>query len=115
MKKVRFGIVGLGNQGTYYTSLFDGGEIPDGEITAMCDIAPSKIRAMRERGERGVRYFSDYREMLDSGLCDAVHHRMRRSCVLQRNFFVYIKSIYAEKKDLWSPFCTASAYNVYAF
>ena len=40
MKKVRFGIVGLGNQGTYYTSLFDGGEIPDGEITAMCDIAP---------------------------------------------------------------------------
>lgn len=72
MKKVRFGIVGLGNQGTYYTSLFDGGEIPDGEITAMCDIAPSKIRAMRERGERGVRYFSDYREMLDSGLCDAV-------------------------------------------
>lgn len=72
MEKVRFGIVGLGNQGTYYTSLFDDGQIPFGEVTAMCDVAPAKIKAMRARGERQVQYFSSYKRMLDAGLCDAV-------------------------------------------
>lgn len=72
MEKVRFGIVGLGNQGTYYTSLFDDGQIPFGEVTAMCDVAPAKIKAMQARGERQVQYFSSYKRMLDAGLCDAV-------------------------------------------
>ena len=35
MKKIRFGIVGVGNQGTYYaTSLFAKGEIENGVISA---------------------------------------------------------------------------------
>ena len=79
MEKVRFGIIGLGNQGTSYTWLFDNGQIENGVITALCDIDGAKIDAMKEKrkAENGaacseVSYFEDYREMLDSGLCDAV-------------------------------------------
>ena len=79
MEKVRFGIIGLGNQGTSYTWLFDNGQIENGVISALCDIDGAKIDAMKEKrkAENGaacseVTYFEDYREMLDSGLCDAV-------------------------------------------
>ena len=74
MEKVRYGIVGLGNQGTNYAiKIFDGGKAQDAVVTAMCDINPAKIQAMKEKtANKDVKYFTDYREMLDSGLCDAV-------------------------------------------
>ena len=74
MEKVRYGIVGLGNQGTNYAiKIFDGGKAQDAFVTAMCDINPAKIQAMKEKtANKEVKYFTDYREMLDSGLCDAV-------------------------------------------
>ncbi len=74
MEKVRYGIVGLGNQGTNYAiKIFDGGKAQDAFVTAMCDINPAKIQAMKEKtANKEVKYFKDYREMLDSGLCDAV-------------------------------------------
>lgn len=74
MEKVRYGIVGLGNQGTNYAiKIFDSGKAQDAFVTAMCDINPAKIQAMKEKtANKEVKYFTDYREMLDSGLCDAV-------------------------------------------
>ena len=74
MEKVRYGIVGLGNQGTNYAiKIFDGGKAQDAFVTAMCDINPAKIQTMKEKTtNKEVKYFTDYREMLDSGLCDAV-------------------------------------------
>lgn len=74
MEKVRYGIVGLGNQGTNYAiKIFDGGKAQDAVVTAMCDINPAKIQAMKEKtANKDVKYFTDYREMLDSRLCDAV-------------------------------------------
>ena len=74
MEKVRYGIVGLGNQGTNYAiKIFDGGKAKDAVVTAMCDINPAKIQAMKDKtSNKEVKYFTDYREMLDSGLCDVV-------------------------------------------
>ena len=74
MEKVRYGIVGLGNQGSNYTRHFVKGEIKNGVITALCDFNPAKIKAMQEKEDapQGVTYFSNYKEMLDSGLVDAV-------------------------------------------
>ena len=72
MKKVRFGIVGLGNQGSYYVQLFKTGKIENGEISALCDINPTKLKHAAEKLERDVPSFTDYKEMLDSGLCEAV-------------------------------------------
>ena len=74
MEKVRFGIVGAGNQGTYYSNgLFKEGKIENGVLTAVCDYRAEKLNAIKEKlADDSITYFSDYIEMLDSGICDAV-------------------------------------------
>lgn len=74
MKTVRYGIIGLGNQGSYYLKgLFDQGLIPDAEVTAICDINPQKIdRAQKDLKTVHAKSFDTYTALLDSGLCDAV-------------------------------------------
>ena len=74
MKKIRFGIIGLGNQGTHYAlTFFKEGKIENGCISAMCDINPAKLDNMKEKWQSDdVKYFLDYKEMLSSGLCDAI-------------------------------------------
>ena len=74
MKKVRYGIVGLGNQGTHYAvKLFGAGKIENGVIGALCDIDPARIDSLRGKGDfADIPAFTDYRAMLDSGTVDAV-------------------------------------------
>ncbi len=74
MEKVRVGIIGLGNQGTHYMAgLFNPGKIPNGVITALCDNNPAKIEAMKARTVgQDIKYFDNYVDLLDSGLCDMV-------------------------------------------
>ncbi|MBQ1269885.1 MAG: Gfo/Idh/MocA family oxidoreductase [Clostridia bacterium] len=74
MEKVRYGIIGLGNQGTMYSvHLFAKDKIKDGYITALCDINPAKIEYSKKTlKDESITYFTDYIEMLDSGLVDAV-------------------------------------------
>ena len=74
MEKVRYGIIGLGNQGTMYSvHLFAKDKIKDGYITALCDNNPAKIEYSKKTlQDESITYFSDYIEMLDSGLVDAV-------------------------------------------
>ena len=74
MEKVRFGIIGVGNQGSSYVfNLFDKGEIENGVLTAVCDVNPKKIENVKSKTTNGaITYFNDYAQMLDSGLCDAV-------------------------------------------
>jgi predicted dehydrogenase len=73
MEKVRYGIIGLGNQGSYYTKIFKSGDVKNGVITALCDNNPKKIEIIKERYDLAeVKFFSDYIEMLDSGLCDVI-------------------------------------------
>ena len=45
MKEVRYGIVGAGNQGTYYALRLNGGEVASSRLTAVADINPAKIDA----------------------------------------------------------------------
>ena len=74
MDKIRYGIIGLGNQGTTYTTkIFDGGKACDAIVTAFCDNDPAKIDAHKAKTtNKDAVYFTDYIELLDSGLCDAV-------------------------------------------
>ncbi|MBO5928024.1 MAG: Gfo/Idh/MocA family oxidoreductase [Clostridia bacterium] len=74
MEKVRFGIIGLGNQGsTYVLNIFDNGEIENGIVTAVCDLNKVKINNLLEKTKnKNVATFTDYKEMLKSGLIDAV-------------------------------------------
>ena len=74
MDKVRYGIIGIGNRGsTTVLTIFDTGEAKDAVVSAMCDINPAKIEYIKSKTtNKDAVYFEDYKEMLDSGLCDAV-------------------------------------------
>ena len=72
MKEVRYGIVGVGNQGTYYATRLNGNEVPRARLTAVADINPVKLDAIRGKLSGEIAYYSDYKKMLDDGVCDAV-------------------------------------------
>ncbi|MBR2449422.1 MAG: Gfo/Idh/MocA family oxidoreductase, partial [Clostridia bacterium] len=74
MKKIRFGIIGLGNQGSSYTlNIFDKGIIENGYVAAACDVNPAKSENLKSKtSNKDIVYFDDYKKMLDSGLVDAV-------------------------------------------
>ena len=74
MDKVRYGIIGVGNQGsTYVLNFFDQDKIIDGCLTAICDTNPDKIKNMQDKIKNiSPEYFDNYIDMLDSGLCDAI-------------------------------------------
>ena len=73
MEKVRFGIIGAGNQGTYYTGLFHQELITNGVLTALADTNVERAKKLAEKyPEMELACFKDYKEMLDSGTCDAI-------------------------------------------
>ncbi len=71
-KKVRLGIIGIGNQGsTYARRLVKDNWVPEIEVVAICDRNPDRIAWARENVSADIAYFSEAMEMLDSGLLDA--------------------------------------------
>lgn len=72
MDKVRFGIVGCGNMGTGHAKNFLSGKIPDGVITAVCDVNPAKFAFFKEKYGDSIGYFENSDDLYKSGLCDVV-------------------------------------------
>ena len=72
MKKIRIGMIGCGMMGSGHLKTLRG--LPEYEITAICDIVPEKMEQLHSEGVCGnsVRDFTDYRSLLNSGLCDVV-------------------------------------------
>ena len=68
MDKVRFGIIGLGNMGGLHLTWIN--EIPEVELTAVCDIDAKK--ADDKAKEYNVRSFHNAEELFASGCVDAV-------------------------------------------
>jgi predicted dehydrogenase len=69
MKKVRLGIIGLGNIGKHHASYLLEGKITRAELTAVGSVAPAELELYRGRGPS---LFSSGEEMIRSGLCDAI-------------------------------------------
>jgi len=67
MKKVRLGIVGIGNMGTSHATSVLAGKVPRLELTAVADRDPA-----RRARVPGVAGFATLSEMIGSGLIDAV-------------------------------------------
>ena len=72
MKKVKLGIVGIGNIGTNHVRLIHEGKCPEVELCAVCDIKPERMDFVRERFGESVAYFADAREMIESGKIEAL-------------------------------------------
>ena len=74
MKKVRFGIVGVGNQGTHYANLLKDNKVINGELIALCDNDPEKLQIAKDKfgSNENIKFYDNYISMLDDNVCDAV-------------------------------------------
>lgn len=70
MKKIRLGIIGLGNMGSGHFYNVLGGKCPSVMVTAVCDINPEKLKKAEKHPE--IACFTNSNELLDSGVCDSV-------------------------------------------
>ena len=50
MDKVRIGIIGIGNMGSAHAKYISAGEIPNAELTAVCDTNPKRLEGQRNTG-----------------------------------------------------------------
>ena len=70
-KKIRLGIIGIGNMGSGHACRVVDGECPDFVLTAVADINPAREDWAKKRLGENVAFFHTAQEMLDSGLIDA--------------------------------------------
>lgn len=71
MRKVRLGIIGLGNMGSGYVKMIKAGDCPEVEITAVADLREDRREWFRTVYPE-VPVFEEGHQMIDSGLCEAV-------------------------------------------
>ena len=72
MEKVRLGIIGIGGMGTNHVNSIMAGQVPNMELTAVADIRQVRLDWAKENLPESVSIFSDGRELIDSGVCDAI-------------------------------------------
>ena len=70
-KKIRLGIIGIGNMGSGHACRVVDGECPDFVLTAVADINPAREAWAKKRLGENVAFFPTAQAMLDSGLIDA--------------------------------------------
>ncbi len=68
MDRVRYGVIGIKGVGSKHVSMAR--EHENVELTALVDLDEAAVKAQSQ--ELGVRAFTDYRELLDAGIVDAV-------------------------------------------
>ncbi len=64
---VRLGVIGLGNIAKQHIENIRSGQVPGCEVVALCSRGQSEFAA-----ETAIEHFSDYRELINSGSCNAV-------------------------------------------
>ncbi|MBD3183940.1 gfo/Idh/MocA family oxidoreductase [Candidatus Poribacteria bacterium] len=89
MDKVRFGIVGVGGMGSGHANTIQ--NIEECELVAVCDIDPEVVKQISEK--HNVKSFTDYKELIDSGMADAV-------IVATPHYYHPIVGMYAMDKGL---------------
>ena len=72
MRKIKLGVIGVGNMGRSHCKNIKDGNCPEIELVAIADRNPARIQAMKDDGYENVTYFTDADEMMDSGLIDSV-------------------------------------------
>lgn len=72
MKKIKLGIIGIGNMGSGHASNIKNGKCPEIELVAIADSNPERLGwAKQQNYAEGITYFDNALEMLDSGIINA--------------------------------------------
>lgn len=72
MKKIKLGIIGIGNMGSGHAQRIVAGETPKVELTAVADRSEKRRQWAKENLPENVKIFEEGTELMDSGVCDAV-------------------------------------------
>lgn len=72
MDKVRIGVIGLGNMGSSHAKKIAGDQVPDGQLTCVCDMDTGKLKSMNEELGGNVKAYSDEDELLASDSIDGI-------------------------------------------
>lgn len=72
MEEVRIGIIGIGGMGTNHARTITEGQVPGLRLTAVADVRRARLDWARENLPEDISLFSDGKELIDSGKCDAV-------------------------------------------
>ncbi|MBR6569259.1 MAG: Gfo/Idh/MocA family oxidoreductase [Clostridia bacterium] len=71
-RKIKLGIIGIGNMGSGHAKNIFAGKTPELEIVAIADKNPARLDWARAQYPETVTYFEDPIAMMDSGLVEAV-------------------------------------------
>ena len=72
MKKVKLGIIGIGNMGTAHSKQVASGEIEGMELVAVADRNAERRTWVKENLQDTISIFDEGDQLIESGLCDAV-------------------------------------------
>jgi predicted dehydrogenase len=72
MKKVRIGIIGIGNMGSSHAKNLVDGKISGAELTAVCDVNPDRLKWTKETLGDNVLLFKDSASLFASNTIDAI-------------------------------------------
>lgn len=72
METIRVGIIGFGNMGSAHAKHIFDGKVDGMKLTAVCDISDARRKAAKEVFGGDVAVFATHKELLSSGLTDAV-------------------------------------------
>ena len=70
--RVRLGIIGIGNMGSEHCRLILGGKCPETNLCAVADLREERREWARRTLPESVKIYTDGRELIASGTCDAV-------------------------------------------
>jgi len=72
MEPVRIGIVGLGGMGSHHANYIVKGEVPNTRLTAVCDVAPERLRWAKEHLGEDIAVFEDADAFFAAKAADAI-------------------------------------------
>lgn len=72
MKKVRIGIIGIGNMGSAHALNIYQGKVDNLELTAVCDSKGDRLDWAKQTLGPEVSFYTDYHLLIESGLVDAI-------------------------------------------
>lgn len=70
-KKIKLGIIGIGNMGSAHAKSIIDGKCPEFELAAIADVKPQRLEWAKKELSDGIALFDTAEEMLDSGLIEA--------------------------------------------
>lgn len=72
MDKVRIGIIGIGGMGSHHAGYLSKGEVPNAELTAVCDVSPARLEWARKSLPEAVKTFDNADALFAAKCVDAV-------------------------------------------